>query len=71
MLEVRDGGEDVEGVVSVGRHGCIGGGGTVEVEAEVVGDDAALEDVVEEPAVAGAEEDGVMGDVFVAAVGGE
>ena len=71
VLKIGDWGEDVEGVLSVGCHGRIGGGGTVEVETEVVGDDAALEDVIEESAVAGAEEDGVVGDVFVAAVGGE
>ena len=71
VLEVGDWGEDVEGVVPFGCHGRIGGGGAVEVEAEVVGNDTALEDVVEESAVAGTEEDGVMGDVLVAAVGGE
>ena len=57
--------------MSVGRHGRIGRGGAVQVEAEVVGEDAALENVVEESAVARSEEDGVMGDVLVAAVGGK
>jgi hypothetical protein len=71
VLEIGNGGEDVEGVLSVGRHGRVGGGGAVKVEAEVVGHDAAFEDVIEEFAVAGAEEDGVVGDVLVAAVGRE
>ena len=43
----------------------------MEVEAEVVGHDAAFEDVIEESAVAGPEKNGVVGDILVAAVGRE
>ena len=71
VLEIRDGGEDIECIVTFGCHGGIGGGRAMQVEAEVFGKNAALEDVVEEFAVARAEEDGVMGDFLVAAVGGE
>ncbi|MFN9954310.1 MAG: hypothetical protein ACK55I_14540, partial [bacterium] len=71
MLEVGDWREDVEGVVSLGRHGWIRGGGAVEVKTEVVGKGAAFEYVLEQSAVAGSEKNGVMGDVFVTAVGGK
>ena len=70
-LLIGDRREHVEALVALRRHALVGAGGGVEVEREVVRQDPLVEDVVQQPFVAGAEDDGVMGDVFVGLLGAE
>ena len=60
MAQMRDRREGVERVVPLGRGGGVGDGRAVDVEAHVLGQDAAAEDVAQQPLVAGAGQDGVM-----------
>ena len=69
--KVRHRRQDVERIASGRRERRIGGGRSVEVQREVLRKHLALEDILEEAAVARAEQDLVMRDVVVGPVGAE
>ncbi len=68
---MRDGGEDVEALMTWGGEGRIGASGGVEVEGEVFREDTIFKNVIEEATVAGSEPDRVVGEIGVGAVGAE
>ena len=69
--EMGDGGENVETFMAFGGEGRVGAGGGVEVEREVLGEDPVVKDVIQQALVAGAEPDGVVGELRVGAIGAE
>ena len=71
-LEMRHGREHVERRrIPAGASDGSVAVGAMQVEAEVVGEHLLPEDVVEEPAIARPEQDGVVRDVLVAALRAE
>ncbi len=66
-----DGRKNVEAFVAFGGQGRVGAGGSVEIEGEVLGEDAVFENVFQKAFVPGSEPDGVVGKVGVGAVGAE
>ena len=68
LAHVRDGREDIEGAAPRRRHRRIGRGRVVEIQREIVGDDAVLVDIVEQLTVAIAEHDRVVADIGMLAL---
>mmetsp|Transcript_53793 Transcript_53793/g.126972 ORF Transcript_53793/g.126972 Transcript_53793/m.126972 type:complete len:228 (-) Transcript_53793:961-1644(-) len=66
-IQVRHGGQHIEGVAAGRGQARVGGRGAVQVEAEVVGQVLLREDVVQQALVARAQRDGVVGHVGVLA----
>ena len=70
-VQMRYGAEGIEGVAARRCHARFGGRGAVQVQAEVLGQVVALEDVVQQFLVAWPHQDHVVGHVFIALVGAE
>jgi len=64
-IEVGHGREHIEGVAAIRGQARVGGGGAVQIEAEILGQNFALEDVVEQALVARAHENHVVGQGIV------
>ena len=69
--EIRHGREDIEAFAAGRRERGIGARRRVEIEREIVGEDFLLEDVLEQFLVALGEDDGVVRQLGVGAVGAE
>ena len=69
--KVRHGAEDVEGLATRRCEARVGAGRGVEVQREVLGDDLAVEDIPQQPFVTRAEDDRMMRQVRIRAIGAE
>ena len=68
FAEIADRSERIEGGVAGGRHAGIGDGRVVQIEREIFRQDAIVIDVLDQPLIARAEDDAVVGDVGVIAL---
>ena len=69
--EIGHGRKHIEGVASGRRDGGVGRGRAMQIEAEIIGQRLALEQILQQFAIAGTHQDGVVADVIIMAIDAE